>query len=160
MNAQSWIEQLGLTPHPEGGFFAETYRASFQVGSPAGRMTGACTSIHYLLQDADFSGFHRLGYPELWYFHAGSPLHIHCIDDAGNYSLHTLGGDGSGSSLSLAIEPGIWFAAELPSKSGFSLVSCAVAPAFDFSVFEMAKREEMLKEFPQHAEILQRLCRD
>lgn len=157
MHARQWIEKLKLRPHPEGGFFAETYRASFQVGSPSGRMTGACTSIHYLLQGKDFSGFHRLGYPELWYYHAGSPLHIHCIDNAGRYVVHALGPD---ANLSLAIEPGTWFAAEIPSKEGFALVSCAVAPAFDFAVFEMAKRDEMLRRFPRHAEVLRRLCRE
>jgi predicted cupin superfamily sugar epimerase len=164
MTAADWIARLGLLPHPEGGFFKETYRAGFQVTpalvkEQAGAPTSACTSIHYLLQDADYSGFHRIAYPEIWYFHDGAPLTIHEIDQQGRYSQRTLG-RGVGEYLSLVVEPGVWFAADLPSKQGYALVSCAVAPAFDFALFEMAKREAMLAQYPRHAEVLRRLCRE
>lgn len=177
MNARTWIERLALTPHPEGGFYAETYRASFEV-SPVGEgLTSAVTSIHYLLEAGDFSGFHRIAYPELWYFHDASPgtsLALHEIDAAGHHRVRYLGaglGADSKDVLSLAVEPGVWFAAEVvagaagrasrsePEKP-YVLVSCAVAPGFRFEIFEMARREAMLREFPQHAEVLQRLCRE
>ena len=160
MNAADYIDRLSLQPHPEGGFYAETYRAAFRV-TPSGDAgeTSAVTSIHYLLQDDDFSGFHRIAYPELWYFHDGAPLTVHEIDAAGNHRARTLG-RGEGQHLSFAVEPGTWFAAELPGKSGFALVSCAVAPAFDFAKFEMAKKADLLRAHPRHAEIVNRLARD
>ena len=158
MQARDHISRLSLQPHPEGGFYAETYRAAFDV-APAGEgFTSAVTSIHYLLEGDDYSGFHRIAYPELWYFHDGEPLAIHEIDAAGAYRVRTLG-RGEGHLLSLAVEPGTWFAADLPGKTGFALVSCAVAPAFRFDIFEMARREALLRDFPQHAEVIKRLCR-
>lgn len=157
MTAQDWIYHLKLLPHPEGGFFREVYRSSFPV-STVGGGTGACTSIHYLLQGADFSGFHRLAYPELWYFHDGAPLDIHCLAPNGAYTVLRLG-RGLGVNLSVAVEPGVWFAAELPDKQDFALVSCAVAPAFDFAVFEMGRCVVLAQQWPQHAQLLGRLCR-
>jgi predicted cupin superfamily sugar epimerase len=159
MTPSDYISRLALTPHPEGGFYRETYRASFSV-TPHGddAPTSAVTSIHYLLQDDDYSGFHRIAYPELWYYHDGEPLTVHEIDEDGNYRARTLG-RGAEQHLSFVVEPGTWFAAELVGKTGFALVSCAVAPAFDFAKFEMAKRDKLIARYPQHAEILKRLCR-
>jgi predicted cupin superfamily sugar epimerase len=172
-DAADYISRLGLIPHPEGGFYRETYRAAYRVnpqddaapftpGTPPASLsstTSSVTSIHYLLQGDDYSGFHRIAYPELWYFHDGAPLTVHEIDAAGSYRARTLG-RGPDHHLSFAVEPGTWFAAELPGKSGFALVSCAVAPAFDFAKFEMAKRAQMIARYPAHADILARLCRD
>jgi len=156
--AQEWIERLSLVPHPEGGYYAETYRSSFEVAPVGEGFTSAVTSIRYLLEGADFSAFHRIAYPELWYFHDGEPLTVHEIDTAGNYRARTLG-RGAGQHLSFAVEPGTWFAAELEGKTGFALVSCAVAPAFRFDIFEMAARAELLRLAPAHAEIITRLTR-
>ena len=158
MTSQEWTDRLKLIPHPEGGFYKEVYRSSFPVVPPRGASTGSCTSIYYLLQDDDFSGFHRLGYPELWYFHDGNALDVHAIDLSGKYSVQRLG-IAEGENLSIAIDPGIWFAAEVPGKSGFALVSCVVAPAFDFGVFEMAEKDELIRQWPEHREVLERLCR-
>ena len=175
--AHDYIARLGLLPHPEGGFYRETYRAAYRVNpqgdaapSTPGTLpsipssitpptTSSVTSIHYLLQGDDYSGFHRIAYPELWYFHDGEPLTVHEIDATGNHRARTLG-RGPGHHLSFAVEPGTWFAAELPGKTGFALVSCAVAPAFDFAKFEMATRADMIALYPRHEEILRRLCRD
>jgi predicted cupin superfamily sugar epimerase len=159
MTPQDWISRLVLRPHPEGGWYAETYRASFEV-APAGEgFTSAVTSIHYLLEGTDFSAFHRIAYPELWYHHEGSPLDIHEIDAAGNYRVRRLG-KGPGELLSLAVEPGTWFAAEVADKTGFALVSCAVAPGFRFEIFEMGKRDALLVDYPRHAEVIGRLTRN
>jgi predicted cupin superfamily sugar epimerase len=156
MNAQDWIKRLGLTPHPEGGWYKEVYRAGFQVtpaqGPTSGKPTSAVTSIHYLLENEDFSAFHRIAYPEIWYWHDGEPLTVHEISPDGTYTARTLG-KGEGQVLSLVVEPGVWFAAELPGKKGYGLVSCAVAPGFDFAVFEIGKREELVARWPQYQEI-------
>ncbi len=159
MTAQEWITHLSLIPHPEGGFYRETYRAPFEV-APAGEgFASAVTSIHYLLEGVDFSAFHRIAYPELWYHHDGGALDIHEIDAAGNYRVRRLG-RGPGELLSLAVEPNVWFAAEVVGKTGFALVSCAVAPGFRFEIFEMGKRDELIRQFPAHTEILKRLTRN
>ena len=163
MNAQDWIKRLGLQPHPEGGYYKETYRAGFQVtpdqGPTKGESTSAVTSIYYMLEGEDFSAFHRIAYPEIWYFHEGEPLTIHEIDQQGNYQARTLG-KGEGEVLSLVVEPGVWFAADLPGKQGYGLVSCAVAPGFDFAIFEMGKKETLVSQYFQHAKVLQQLSRD
>ena len=162
MNAKDWIDRLGLQPHPEGGWYKETYRAGFQVtpvqGPTNGEATNAVTSIYYMLEGEDFSAFHRIAYPEIWYYHDGEPVTVHEIDLQGNYQARTLG-KGEGQVLSLVVEPGVWFAAELPGKQGYGLVSCAVAPGFQFEIFEMGKREDLLSSYPRHEEILRRLSR-
>lgn len=158
MTAQDWISRLALRPHPEGGWYVETYRSGLEV-APAGEgFVSAVTSIHYLLEGADFSAFHRIAYPELWYHHDGGALDIHQIDSSGDHRVRRLG-RGPGESLSLAVEPGTWFAAEVVDKTGFALVSCAVAPGFRFEIFEMGRRAELQRLFPRHTEILGRLTR-
>jgi hypothetical protein len=166
MTSRDWISRLGLVPHPEGGHYAEIYRSAFEVAPPGEGYTSAVTSIHYLLEGEDFSAFHRIAYPELWYFHEGGSLHIHEINSSGDYRVRSLG-RGPGELLSLAIEPGTWFAAEVApasagadSKKDFALVSCAVAPGFRFEIFEMASRMNLQRLFPAHSQIIARLTRN
>jgi predicted cupin superfamily sugar epimerase len=171
--AEYWINHLNLQAHPEGGYYKEIFRSKEGVFRAETVNSGAqsadfranprntkqaCTSIYYLLEGKDFSGFHRLASDELWYFHKGEPLHIHVINDEGTHSTIALS-DGATGSLQAVIPPNTWFAAELPSGTGFSLVSCAVAPGFDFAEFEMAKKEDLVKQYPQHQGLLERLCR-
>ena len=157
--AAYWIKHLALQPHPEGGYYREVFRSEEQVVRAAStELKQACTSIYYLLECDDFSGFHRIASDELWYFHKGVPLLIHAIEEKGSYAVYELSDAPSGS-LSIVIKAGFWFAAEIPSKAGFTLVSCAVAPGFEFSEFEMADRQELINQYPQHADILDRLCR-
>jgi len=154
-----WIKHLNLQPHPEGGYYREVFRSENEiVRSNSVELKQACTSIYYLLEGSDFSGFHRIASDELWYFHKGAPLLIHAIEENGGYTVHELS-DSPAGSLSIAIKAGLWFAAEIPSKSGFTLVSCAVAPGFEFSEFEMADKERLILSYPQHTEVLVRLCR-
>jgi predicted cupin superfamily sugar epimerase len=154
-----WINHLNLQPHPEGGYYKEVFRSGVEVmRAETQNIKQACTSIYYLLEGSDFSGFHRLASDELWYFHKGAPLHIHIIDNEGVHTTIELS-DGPAGSLQAVIPPNTWFAAELPSQSGFALVSCAVAPGFDFAEFEMAKKQDLLTQYPQHTHLLNRLCR-
>jgi len=157
--AAYWIKHLDLQPHPEGGYYREVFRSEEQVVRAAStELKQACTSIYYLLECEDFSAFHRIASDELWYFHKGDPLLIHAIGETSGHAVYELSDAPSGS-LSIAIKAGFWFAAEIPSKAGFTLVSCAVAPGFEFSEFEMADRQELINQYPQHADILDRLCR-
>lgn len=158
-NTSYYINHLNLQPHPEGRFYREVFRSEQEV-LRAGSTTikQACTSIYYLLEGGDFSGFHRIASDELWYFHKGAPLFIHVIGKNGTHSQIELSDELSGS-LSAVVKAGLWFASEIPSKEGFALVSCAVAPGFEFNEFEMAQKETMLTLYPQHGELLERLCR-
>ena len=158
-DAAYWIERLSLLPHPEGGYYKEVFRSGQQitrVGDSA--VLQACTSIYYLLEGADYSGFHKIASDELWYFHKGMPLTVHVISKEGKHEAMELSGQ-PGGQLSLVVPGGLWFAAELPSKTGYTLVSCAVSPGFEFSEFEMAEREELMKSYPGNEELFGRLCR-
>jgi uncharacterized protein len=158
-DAKYWIERLDMQPHPEGGYYKEVFRSQQQVHRLNAEETKqACTSIYYLLEGNDFSGFHRLVSDEIWYFHVGAPVHIHSIDKEGKYQLHELSAAPTGH-FSVVIPGGCWFAAEIPSQQQFSLVSCVVAPGFDFREFEMAKQQELMASYPHHREVITRLCR-
>jgi len=158
--ASYYIQTLNLLPHPEGGYYKETFRSEQQVNRVgADNVKQACTSIYYLLEDHDFSGFHRIASDEIWYFHKGAPLLIHAINADGNLISYELSDLDTGN-FSAVIKAGLWFAAEIKTGEGFTLVSCAVAPGFDFSEFEMAKRDELVAQYPQHEALLTRMCRE
>lgn len=150
MEYTDFIAKLNLVPHPEGGYYRQVY-GNDESGEKK------ISTIYYMLCDDDFSAFHRLhGMTEIWYYHAGECLDIYVIDANGELVVHHLSAD---DEMQVVIEPEQWFAAELPGKKGFSLVGCAVAPAFKFDNFELAKKEDLLREFPQHGAVIERLCR-
>lgn len=157
--AAHWIDQLQMEPHPEGGFYKEMFRSQQQVKRvDEDEVRQACTSIYYLLKGGDYSGFHRIKSDEIWYFHKGEPLTIHVIDAEGVHQPLELSDQPSGR-LSLVVPAGLWFAAEIGSKAGYALVSCAVAPGFEFSEFEMADGQNLSITYPVYAELFKRLCR-
>jgi predicted cupin superfamily sugar epimerase len=158
--AAVWIEKLSLQPHPKGGYYNEIYRSKLEVSrlsSISAIRYNACTSIYFLLEGNDYSGFHRLASDEIWYFHKGAPMHVHVIDKKGDYTIHELS-DAPTGNLCLTVEAELWFAADIPSGKDFALVSCAVAPGFEFSEFEIADRHDLVKLYPQHSVILNKLC--
>lgn len=158
-DARYWIDILKLQPHPEGGYFKETFRSQLELTrASAPGIKQACTSIYYLLEAADYSGFHRIQSDEIWYFHKGMPLNIHVINTDGSHTVHELS-DSVFGNLSVMVSARLWFAAEIPTKRSFTLVSCAVAPAFDFAEFEMADKQTLLQQYPQHDAVIERLCR-
>ncbi|SLK05707.1 cupin domain-containing protein [Novosphingobium mathurense] len=127
------IARLGLEPHPEGGWYRETWRADAAPG------TRACaTAIHFLLEAGQRSHWHRVDAAELWLWHAGAPLTLEiATDQAGPVSRTVLGGDVlSGEAPQVLVPPGHWQAAA--PIGGWTLVSCVVAPGFEFSGFELA----------------------
>src|ERR1700761_9638603 len=142
-----WISRLNLQPHPEGGYYREVFRSNNAVMRAGANEThSACTSIYYLLETEDFSGFHRIASDELWYFHKGKPLLIHCIDEDGGYTKFELSDKPSGN-LSVTVQAGLWFAAEISLKHEFTLVSCNVSPGFEFSEFEMADKKTLTVQY-------------
>jgi predicted cupin superfamily sugar epimerase len=130
------IDSLGLEPHPEGGWYRETWRAVPET--PGGR--GAGTSIHFLLDAGQRSYWHRVDASELWIFQAGSPFVLRTAagpqGEAGVVET-LLGSDPmAGHALQRVVQPHEWQAAE--ARAGWTLVACVVVPAFEFSGFELA----------------------
>lgn len=164
--AEYWIERLQLEPHPEGGWYRETYRSSgsydFSGTPPFDGQRSYATSIHYLLEQGQRSRLHRIHSDELWYFHAGGPLEVHIFPESGEPSFFTLGPDpDNGEALHAWVPAGCWFGARLPDRTAteaYALVSCVVAPGFDFSDFSFADREALLAKFPAHEKLITELA--
>jgi predicted cupin superfamily sugar epimerase len=163
--ASDIIALLGLQPHPEGGYFRETYRCERLMeckgdagGYPDGRSVS--TAVYFLLQGDDFSALHRIRSDEIWHFYRGSGLTVCSIDEQGALTRTRLGADIQGGETSqLVVKAGCWFGAHLDDASSYALVGCTVAPGFDFRDFELGERSRLLAAFPQHADIIARLTR-
>jgi uncharacterized protein len=164
--AEYWIERLGLEAHPEGGYFRQTYRSEMMIAHealPAGfsGARAASTAIYFLLEGNNFSAFHRLRSDEVWHFYAGASVAVHVIDEDGGCSEIWLGNNvEAGEVFQAVVKAGRWFASEVRDRKSWALVGCTVAPGFDFEDFEMAKREELVREYPQHREAIERLTRE
>jgi uncharacterized protein len=164
-DAKYWIQKLNLEPHPEGGFYRQTYKSDLVIPHNAlPRFAGprrASTAIYFLLQGKSFSAFHRLSSDELWHFYVGAPLLVHVIGKSGEYSKILLGNDpDAGETLQAVVKAGSWFASHVKDGKSFALVGCTVAPGFDFEDFELAKREELTRNYPHHRELIEQLTRD
>jgi len=165
-SAAYWIDKLKLEPHPEGGFYRQTYRADLILPEDAlppqfAGSRAVSTAIYFLLDRENFSAFHRLRSDELWHFYIGAPLVVHVIDENGAYSEISLGNNPeAGEVLQAVVKAGCWFASRVKDGKMFALVGCTVSPGFDFADFEMARREELLRQYPQHREVIERLTRE
>ncbi|WP_265918881.1 cupin domain-containing protein [Cupriavidus nantongensis] len=161
--ARQLIHALDLRPHPEGGYYRETYRSEERVTCQDGRTREACTAIHYMLCANDYSAWHRIRSDELWHYHAGSPLDVHRIVD-GTIVTQRLGDPlrHPGAAFQALVPGGQWFAAERVDAGGpedFTLVGCTVAPAFQFSEFELASAATLAGLVRGHDLRWQRLLR-
>ena len=153
MNAKDWIERLKMEEHPEGGWYVESFRDS-RIDSGK----SASTAIYFLLTRGAPSHFHRIRSAEMWHFYAGSPLLVHQLRTKEGYKEHRIGEDWDlGYHFQSVVPPMSWFAAE--TLGDFSLVGCTVAPGFEFTDFELAKRDELLASFPEYHELVTRLTR-
>ena len=132
LGANEIIRQLGMKPHPEGGHYVETYRSDGSGERPAS------TAIYYLLQADEISAWHRVDADEHWLWHAGGPLALTLSPPDGKGATpHTLGPDlRAGQRPQLTVPSDYWQTAE--SLGAWTLVSCVVAPGFDFAGFELA----------------------
>jgi len=134
LTADQIIERLKLEPHPEGGWFRETFRDTSETN---GRSHG--TAIYYLLRAGEASHWHRVDATEIWHWYAGDTLALKLSDDGKTSQTLNLGPDlASGAQPQLIVPKGIWQAAE--PLGAFTLVGCTVAPGFDFAGFEMAPK--------------------
>lgn len=152
------IKSLNLQAHPEGGWYVETYRSSDTVTWEGGERS-ACTGILFLLEQGQVSTFHRIDADELWHYHEGSPVRVHMLSESGYESFVVGPLSTPGARLQAWVPKGVWFGAEPLGDGPHSLVGCTVAPGFEFSRFELARREALMAEFPAHEELITRLTR-
>ena len=180
--AEYWIKQLRLRPHPEGGYYRETYRSPEIIAMAdlpkryKGRRSFA-TAIYFLLRGNQISAFHRLKSNEIWHFYDGSPISIFVIGKDGHLTTAKLGLNAvEGEQPQFVIKAGSWFAARLVKQNpkskiqntqpragppvaekSYALIGCTVTPGFDFADFEMGKRSELCRQFPCHCALIEQL---
>jgi uncharacterized protein len=183
--AAQMAASLGLEPHPEGGYYLETYRAAQTLRTPYGERP-ASTAILFLITAGSVSRLHRLGSDELWVYQGGLPLELVTIAPDGEVLRRVLGDpedilgrdqeraptpdapawlprDAPGWLPQALVPAGDWQGARLagglhlPAQHAWALVSCVVTPGFDFADFELADRDALLAEHPRHAELIRAL---
>ncbi|SHE37003.1 hypothetical protein SAMN05444392_101195 [Seinonella peptonophila] len=160
----NWIEHLKMIPHPEGGYYREIYKSQEFISDQeltTIRYHGKrrlSSSIYFLLPSNEVSRFHRLISDELWYYHHGSPLNIFIIHPSGKLEKIKLGPNWRNGEVLQAIIPrGSIFGSTVIDEGYYSLVGCMVSPGFEFSDFTLFRRDELLRLYPQHADIISRL---
>ena len=164
-NVKELVQHYGLLPHPEGGWYKETYRSKETVASNALPVSFSgdrafSTAIYFLLEQGNFSAFHRIKSDECWHFYYGDALLVYIIREDDDLEIIRLGNDFSrGELFQFVVPANCWFASRPAPKSRFSLVGCTVSPGFDFADFELADAVSLTETYPQHAEIIKELCR-
>jgi uncharacterized protein len=153
-DANTIIKFLGLNKHPEGGFYKETYRSASKSNfEDFDGERNLATGIYYLLEENDFSAFHRIKSDETWHFYDGEVLELIEIDKDGELILTLIGNDvKEGDVPQYTVKAGNWFAAR--SRGAFSFVGCTVYPGFDFQDFEMADRESLINQYPDYEDVI------
>jgi len=157
-----WKQMLGLRPHPEGGFYVESYRSEGRHVAKGGKFPAErsfATAIYFLVPAGEFSALHRIRSDEVWHFYYGMPLEI-VVLDRGALEVKRLGLDlDSGQAPQHVVPRGAWFGASVAAESGYCLVGCTVSPGFDFRDFELARRAELALAYPEHRELIERYTR-
>jgi predicted cupin superfamily sugar epimerase len=154
--AEQMATSLGLEPHPEGGYYLETYRAAQTLRTPRGERP-ASTAILFLVTAESVSRLHRLSSDELWVYQGGLPLELVTIAPDWDVQRRVLALDGLPQAL---VPAGSWQGARLaggphlPAQNAWALVSCVVTPGFDFADFELADRDVLLARLPRHAGLI------
>lgn len=161
MNVDQIVKILNLTPHPEGGFYRETYRSETsidgldQFDGPRNCSTG----IYFLITKNTRSHLHKIKSDEMWHFYGGDPLKIVMLSESGEYSEQLVGSNlEKEESFQFVVPAGVWFGAEVAEGGEYSLAGCTVSPGFDFKDFEMADKAQMVSKFPNHRSFLELFC--
>jgi hypothetical protein len=158
--AHELIERLGLAPHPERGFYAETYRAPLTVGAHGGTRA-VSTAIYFLVSREEPTTYlHRLRSDEIFHLYEGGPLDVLLLVDSKRGEVRRLGLDVAASERpQIIIGGGTWFGVELVPEATHCLFGCTVAPGFDFVDFELADGPELAVRHPDHAARIARMVR-
>jgi len=141
------IDGLDLEPHPEGGFYRETYRSKTEVAAFGGEYRHACTAIYFLLPEGVCTDWHSVRSDELWHFYEGNDLILEIVDNDDSFKQLRLGRGSTADSVYQGLVPQkCWQRAY--STGSYSLVGCTVAPGFEFEDFEMIKAKELAQRYP------------
>jgi predicted cupin superfamily sugar epimerase len=165
MQKEILIEKFDLQPHPEGGYFKETYRSEGKVltNDPPHHFPNHrnySTAIYFLIESTNFSALHRIKSDEIWHFYTGDALEVIEIDLKGNLIKTQVGADlKNGQTFQYMVKAGHWFGSRVLKGGQFSFVGCTVSPGFDFNDFELAIRQELIDLFPQHTQVITELTR-
>ncbi len=159
------IDYYRLQAHPEGGYYVRTYQSAglISTGNLPEGFSGPrpySTAIYFLLEQGNFSAFHRIRSDECWHFYEGGTLLIHVIDPAGALQTIKLGpSPEKGERYQFVVPAGCWFASEPAPGTLYSFTGCTVAPGFDFDEFELADAYSLAQQYPAQAVLIRRLCR-
>ena len=165
LTPQQLIQKYAMQPHHEGGWYKESYKSSEYIPHAAlpERFSGArvfSTAIYFLLEQENFSAFHRIKADECWHFYAGDLLLVYVIKQDGSLDIIHLGNDIDKEQLFQYVVPAdCWFASRPAPGSTFCFVGCTVAPGFDFADFELADAAALSVLYPQHERVIKELCR-
>jgi predicted cupin superfamily sugar epimerase len=157
------VDRLGLSPHPEGGFYAETYRADETLAADAlpdryGADRNVSTAIYYLLMSGTCAVMHRVASDEIFHFYLGDSVEMLHLYPDGGARTPTLGTDLAAGELPQVIVPrGVWQGARLRPGGRCALMGTTVAPGFQFDDFEFGSRAELIAAFPDHADLISAL---
>ena len=155
------IAQLGLLPHPEGGYYKETYRSSSTtINTMNNASRSLSTGIYFLLTADNFSALHKIQSDEMWHFYAGDTIEIVEIDAFGHLILTKLGNQfNEGEVPQYVVKAGHWFGSRVYAEGNAGLVGCTVSPGFDFADFEMGKQTDLINAYPQHRTLIASMTR-
>lgn len=162
---KQFIDYYQLLPHPEGGYYKETYRSAESIVQSAlperfSSERNFSTAIYFLLEENNFSAFHKIKSDECWHFYGGDCLLLHIIDESGNLETIKLGSNIlNGETFQFVVPANCWFASEPAPNSKFSFVGCTVSPGFDFADFKLANANELSAIYPRHEALIRRLTR-
>ena len=159
------ISQLNLKPHPEGGFFAETYRSDELIPENilperyiGERSFGTC--IYYLLTTDTFSAMHRIKSDEIFHFYSGDPVEMLQLYPDGTSKVVILGHDiKNGMNPQVIVSEGVWQGARLVKGGKYALLGTTVSPGFEFEDFEVGIREMLVEAYPEQREMVISLTR-
>ncbi|MEI8136080.1 MAG: cupin domain-containing protein [Bacteroidota bacterium] len=165
MTIEYLVNKLKLLPHPEGGYYKETYRSEQLVAQNSlpgsfGGERNIATAIYFLIENNNFSALHKIKSDETWHFYYGDALEVIEIDNNGKLTSTLVGNNLlDGESFQYTVKANTWFGSRVRSGGNFSLVGCSVSPGFDFKDFELAKKDELLLLFPEHKSIINEMTR-
>jgi predicted cupin superfamily sugar epimerase len=162
MKADEIIKQLGLEPHPERGYYRQTYRASLDVHSDAhGAVRAASTAIYFLVTaEEPVTYLHRLRSDEIFHYYDGGPLEILRLFGDGTWDIAPLGMNlDAGERPQVMIPAGTWFGTALAPGASHCLAGCTVAPGFEFVDFELAEGPELASRYPAAADRIRSMVR-
>ena len=165
MNTKKLIAHYSLLPHPEGGWYKETYRSTNKIIQSAlpsyfTEERVFSTAIYFLLEQGNFSASHKIKSDECWHFYAGQTLLVYVINAEGKLDIIKLGNDiENGEVFQYVVPANCWFASIPANHTKFCFVGCTVSPGFDFNDFELAKADDLIIEFPNLSDEIKKLCR-